>query len=115
MTDSIPRDIRPAFPVEVPRDGVGAKFRELIGLDEIPVEVDFTVGATHEEEGLRLTRLTYPNCLRETISATVLEPLAARSGALPGAVCMPGTGSSAEEVIDKRLYRPKPPESTGPC
>ncbi len=114
MTDTIPRDIRPSFAVEVPRDGVAAKFRELIGLDEIPAEVDFTVGSIHEEDGLSFTQCSFANYLGETISATVLKPLDDGSGALAGAVCMPGTSSSREQVIDKRMYRTKPPDEHGP-
>jgi hypothetical protein len=113
MTDSIPIDISPAFPVEVPRDAVPAKFRELIGLDEIPADVDFTAGSTHEEDGLSFTQYSYANYLGETISATVLKPLHAQSDSLAGAVCMPGTNSSGEEVIDKRMYRTKPPTEHG--
>jgi dienelactone hydrolase len=109
MTDSIPRDIRPAFPIEVPRDGVAAKFRELIGLDEVPREVDFTVGASKEEDGLLLTGVSFRNSLGETVPAKVLRPLDTKTEVLAGAVCMPGTGGTAEEVIAKRLYRPIEP------
>ena len=44
MSNIIPKDIRPAFPVDVPKDAVRSKLLELLGLDEIPKEVDFTAG-----------------------------------------------------------------------
>ena len=108
MTSTIPRDIRPAFAVEVPREQVGTKLRELIGLDEVPGETDFTIESTEEDEGLRLVRVSYSNSLGETISAIAMEPLDQSTGMLPGVVCMPGTGSCAEQVIDKRFYRERP-------
>ena len=113
MPDTIPKDIRPAFPVEVPRSEVPAKFRELLGLDEIPTEADFTVESTREEDGLSFTECSFPNYLGETISATVLKPLDGGSGELAGAVCMPGTSGSREQVIDARMYRTKPPDEHG--
>ena len=36
MSSIIPKDIRPAFPVHVPKDAVRSKLLELLGLDEIP-------------------------------------------------------------------------------
>ncbi len=113
MTDTIPKDIRPSFPVEVPRSGVAPKFRELIGLDEVPAGADFTVESTREEDGLSFTECKFPNYLGETISATVLKPLDGGTGALPGAVCMPGTSGSREQVIDAQMYRTKPPNEHG--
>ena len=108
MTDTIPRDIRPSFPVDVPRDQVRSKFQELLGLDEIPTQVDYTAGESHEEDGLHFTRVSYANYMGETISAVIVRPLETEDRLLAGAVGMPGTGSSAEEVLDTRLYRPKP-------
>ncbi len=113
MPDTIPKNIRPSFPVEVPRSEVPAKFRELIGLDEIPSEADFTVGSTREEDGLSFTECSFANILGETLSATVLKPLGGGSSALPGVVCMPGTNSSRENVLDERMYRTKPPDEHG--
>ena len=113
MPDTIPKDIRPSFPVEVSRSGVPAKFRELIGLDDIPTEADFTVGSTREQDGLSFTECSFANCLGETVSATVLKPLDDGRGELPGVVCMPGTSGSMEQVIDARMYRTKPPTEHG--
>ncbi|MDA1347984.1 MAG: hypothetical protein O3A47_03840 [Chloroflexi bacterium] len=112
MTDSIPVDIRPAFPMEVPRGQVRAKFQELLGLDEVPTEVDFDVGASREEEELRFTDVSYANYMGETISAIMARPLEMGVDLLPGVVGMPETDSSAEEVMDPRLYRPV--EERGP-
>ena len=106
MTDSIPRGIRPSFPVEVPRDEVRMRFQELLGLDEIPTSVDFSTGKSREEDGLCFASLRYANYMGETISAVLIRPVAPGAGPLPGVVGMPGTGSSAEEVIGPRMYRP---------
>ena len=43
MASSLPRDIAPAFPEDVAPDQVRAKLRELLGLDELPADVDFAV------------------------------------------------------------------------
>ena len=67
MSAILPKDIRPAFPVHVPKYAVRSKLLELLGLDEIPKEVDFTEGITEEEEGIRVTQLTYANSLGETV------------------------------------------------
>ena len=108
MTATIPRGIRPSFPVEVPRSQVRIRFQELLGLDEIPASVDFSTGESHEDDGLRFTNLRYANYMGETISAVLVRPVAPGAGPLPGVVGMPGTGSSAEEAIDPRMYRPVP-------
>ena len=75
MPDVIPKDLRPAFPVDVPKDAVRSKLLELLGLDEIPQEVDFTEGTTQEEEGIRVTELTYANSLGETVPGVIMTPL----------------------------------------
>ncbi len=107
MTDMIPRHIRPSFPVEVPRSQVRAKFQELLGIDEIPASVEFDVDEPRGEDGLLFTGLTFASYVGETVRATLVRP-AGTSGPLPGVVAMPGTGSSAEEVLHQRMYRPTP-------
>jgi dienelactone hydrolase len=114
MTDTIPGDIRPSFPVKTPRDRVRSRFQELLGLDEIPSQVDFDLGESREGDGLLLTEVKYANYMGETISATIARPLELAGETLAGVVGMPGTGSSSEEVLDPRLYRPKPEHEHGP-
>ena len=104
MSDVVPKDIRPAFPVHVPKDSVRSKLLELLGLDEIPEQVDFTEGTTGEEEGIRVTQLTYANSLNETVPGILMTPLNASEQKLPGVVCVPGTGGSAEKIADQRFY-----------
>ena len=106
--NNIPSNIRPPFPVEVPREQVGAKFQELLGIDRIPEQVEFDRGESHEDEGLIFTRVTFPNNLGESVEATVVRAADPPAALQAGVVCMPGTGSSMEEVLDPRLYRPKP-------
>ena len=85
--------IEPAFPNPLPLEEVPAKFRELIGLDVIPDQVDFTRGATVVEDGLALTRLTFRNWLGESVHAIAILP-AEPAGTLPGVICTNGTAST---------------------
>ena len=109
MSSIIPKDIRPAFPVHVPKDAVRSKLLELLGLDEIPKEVDFAEGTTWEEEGIRVTQLTYVNSLGETVPGIIMTPLNASSQKLPGVVCVPGTGGSAQKIAHQRFYLEEDP------
>ena len=84
MSSIIPKGIRPTFPVHVPKDAVCSKLLELLGLDEIPKEVDFAEGTTREEGGIRVTQLTYVNSLGETVPGIIMMPLNASSQKLPG-------------------------------
>ena len=107
MQHPIPDNIRPAFPVSVPRKDIPAKFRELIGLDQIPQKAEFWVTKTTQEEELTVTQVRFPNYLGEIISATLMWPSAATEP-LAGVVCMNGTASNADQVAHPRFYRPKP-------
>ncbi len=109
MSNVIPKDIRPAFPVDVPKDAVRSKLLELLGLDEIPTKVDFTVGGTQAEEGIRVTQLTYANSLGETVPGILMIPLKASSQKLPGVVCVPGTGGSAEKIAYQQFFLEEDP------
>ena len=109
MSNVIPKDIRPAFPVHVPQDRVRSKLLELLGLDEIPKEVNFTKGTTQEEEDIRITQLTYANSLGETVPGILMTPLNASSQKLPGVVCVPGTGGSAQKIAHQLFYLEEDP------
>ena len=108
MSEAVPRNIRPAFPIDVAREDVRSKFQEILGIDEIPTELDFDLGTSWEEDGLKFTQIKYPTYTNEIINATVAVPLDLQGARLPGVVGMPGTGSSSEEVLHRTLYRPKP-------
>ena len=109
MSSVIPKDLRSAFPVHVPKDAVRSKLLELLGLDEIPKEVDFTEGTTCEKEDIRITRLRYKNSLGETVPGIMMIPLNASSQKLPGVVCVPGTGGSAEKIAHQRFHLAEDP------
>ena len=109
MSSVIPKDLQPAFPVYVPKDAVRSKLLELLGLDEIPKEVDFTEGTAWEEEGLRVMQLTYVNSLGETVLGIIMIPLDALSQKLPGVVCVPGTGGSAQKIAHQQFYLEEDP------
>ena len=99
--------IEPAFPDPLPLEEVPAKFRELIGLDVIPDQVDFTAADTVVEDGLALTRLTYRNCLGESVHAIAILP-AEPAGTMPGVICTNGTASTAEDVAHPLYHRKTP-------
>ena len=109
MRDVIPKDLRPAFPVNVPKDAVRPKLLALLGLDEIPQEVDFTERGTQEEGGIRVTQLTYLNSLGETVPGVIMTPLNGQNEKLPGVVCVPGTGGSAEKIAHQQFYLEQDP------
>ena len=90
MPDVIPKDLQPAFSVNVPKDAVRSKLLALLGLDEIPQEVDLTEGTTQEEADIRVAQLTYTNSLGETVPGVLMTPLDASDQELPGVVCVPG-------------------------
>ena len=104
MSGILPKDSRPAFPVHLAKDAVRSKLLELLGLDEIPTEVNFTEGATEDEDGIRVTPLTYANSLGEIVPGIIMTPLNASSQKLPSVVCIPGTGGSAEKIADQQFY-----------
>ena len=108
MSDIVPKDIQPAFPVDVPRDTVRSKLLELLGMDEIPSDVDFTKGPTKEEDSLHVTAVTFENSLGETVPRILILPLDAPEQKLPGLVCIPGTSSSAEEAAHPRFEETPP-------
>ena len=99
--------IEPAFPNPLPLEEVPAKFRELIGLDVIPDQVDFTRGATVVEDGLALTRLTFRNWLGESVHAIAILP-AEPAGTMPGVISTNGTASTAEDVAHPLYHRKTP-------
>ena len=106
MPDIVPKDIRPAFPEHVPDAAVRDKLRELLGLDEMPADVDFSAAPAREEDGIRVTPVTFRNSLGETVPGIVMVPLADRGTRLPGVVCIPGTSGSAQQVADLRFEDP---------
>lgn len=109
MRDVIPKDLRPAFPVDVPKDAVHPKLLELLGLGDIPQEVDFTERRTQEEGGIRVTQLTYLNSLGETVPGVIMTPLNGQNEKLPGVICVPGTGGSAEKIAHQQFYLEEDP------
>lgn len=112
MNRRIPKDIRPGFPVNIPQDAVHPKLLELLGMDEVPKDVDFTVGTTKEENEICVAQVTYQNSLGETVPGILMRPLDTPSQKLPGVVCIPGTSGSAERVAHPQFYREQP--HTGP-
>ncbi len=100
MANPLPRDIAPAFAQPVAPDHVRARLREILGLDVLPGAVDFAVEDTADEGDLTVTRVMYGNSLGEKLDAVIMAPVGT---ALPGIVCMHGTGGSIERVVGTEL------------
>ena len=81
--------------------------REFSACSVIPAQVDFTTAGTVVEDGLALTRLTFRNCLGESVHATAIVP-AEPAGTLPGVICTNGTASTAEDVANPLYHRETP-------
>ena len=112
MNEHISKDIRPAFPQTLAPDQIQTKLLELLGLEDIPDEIEYEVEWEREEEGIRLTGLTYSNCLGESVPGILAIPLLEDMSNLPAVVCVPGTSGTAERVAGPRFYRDNP--SKGP-
>ena len=112
MSNIVPKDLKPAFPEPFRGDGVRPKLLEILGMDAVPgpADVSFTaIDATDDREGIRRTKVTYRNSLGEDVPGIMMLPTVAPPDPLPGVVCIPGTGGSAEEVADSD-FEPTPPD-----
>jgi dienelactone hydrolase len=107
----IPEDTAPAFPSPVARDDVRPKLLELLGLESLPDDVAFELDPPEVEGQLRVQRLRFVNSQGETVPGVLCTPIDAEHE-LPGVVCLPGTGGSAEQLADARFHRPS--ETSGP-
>ncbi len=102
------KGLRPRYPESVPPEKIREKLLELFGMAEIPEQVDFTLGDSRVEDDIRLTNITYANSHGETVPAILIEPLDNPAKHLPGVVCIPGTGGSAERMALERYYKDGP-------
>jgi len=97
----------------VPAQGVREKLHELLGLEAIPSDVEFIRGEPEQQEDALIeSRVAYRNSLRETVPGILLLPVDAGSGAIPGVVCVSGTGGDAERVTHPEFHLGA--EDTGP-
>ncbi len=101
MSDLVPEGLRPSYPEPVTGDDIRPKLLELLGLEHLPGSVDFELGESTEDEGLQFRSLSYVNSLGETVPGILCVPDGERP--LPGVVCMPGTGGSAEQLTDTKF------------
>ena len=106
---AIPRDVTPAYASPVGADEVRPKLMELLGLESVPTETDFTAEPPEVEDGVRLRRLRFSNSMGETAPAVLCAPVEA-DGPLPGVVCIPGTGGSAESITRALFNRHDEPD-----
>ena len=106
---AIPRDVTPAYASPVRADEVRTKLMELLGLESAPTEADFSAEPSTVEDGVRLRRLRFANSMGETVPAVLCAPAEA-DGPLPGVVCIPGTGGSAESITRALFNRADEPD-----
>ena len=104
MQSIIPKGIRPAYPDAIPAAAVRSKLVELLGLEEIPAEIDYTTEGRQEAGDLCTMRVSYENSLGETVPGILMVPREESARKRPGIVCVPGTGGAAEEIADSRFY-----------
>ena len=104
MQSIIPKGIRPAYPAAIPAAAVRSKLVELLGLEEIPVAIDYITESWQEEDGLCTMRVRYENSLGETVPGILMVPREESAHNRPGIVCVPGTGGKAEEIAHPRFY-----------
>ena len=105
LTQSIiPKGIRPAYPAAIPVAAVRSKLVELLGLEEIPIAIDYITESWQEEDGLCTMRVRYENSLGETVPGILMVPREESAHNRPGIVCVPGTGGKAEEIAHPRFY-----------
>ena len=105
---AIPGDLTPSFASPVAGAEVRPKLMELLGLESVPTDTDFTAEPSEIEDGVRLQRLRFANSMGETVPAVLCAPVEA-DGPLPGVVCVPGTGGSAESITRALFNRPDEP------
>ena len=74
MQSIIPKGIRPAYPDAIPAAAVRSKLVELLGLEEIPVAIDYITESWQEEDGLCTMRVKYENSLGETVPGILMVP-----------------------------------------
>jgi dienelactone hydrolase len=111
MSDLIPQDITPAYPVQIPDEAVRVRLLELLGLESIPESVNVTMDSEEKTaEGMTLIRLHFTNVLGETVPGILLIPSGADTRPRPGVVCLPGTSGDAGRLTHKRFYRQSPTE-----
>ncbi len=107
----IPRDITPAYPDPVRGPAIRPKVLELLGLGELPTAITFKGEASKTtSDGLSVMSVSFQNSLGETVPGVLITPAGAATGALPGVVCMPGTGGDAARMTEARFYREGPDE-----
>jgi len=106
----IPNHIQSAFPESVTGKDVKLKLLEILGLDMLPIpnKVDFTViESGTDPDGISWSSIRFNNSLGESVPGIIQIPVKTKNLKLPGIVCIPGTGGSAEEVADTR-FEPTP-------
>ncbi len=105
MNSTIPENLQPTFPEQVPPARVREKLLELLGPDDVSLEVKYDSKRVEETEQIRTTHLTYRNSLREFVPGILMLPQIESANLRPGIVCLPGTGGCAEDLADPQFHQ----------
>jgi hypothetical protein len=106
----IPADLQPAFASPVRGAAVQPKLCELLGVEALPTTASVLASWDEtarsegpEADGVSWVKGTFANSLGQRVpTVLVLPPVASATGC--GVVCVPGTGGSAEQLADARIY-----------
>ena len=104
MDSLIPQNLQPSRPEQVAKARVRDKLLELLGLDEVPPEVEHASMRETESEQIRTTHLSYRNSLGESVPGILMVPRGDSTTNRAGIVCLPGTGGCAEDLADSRFH-----------
>jgi len=112
LSNPIPKDIKPAFPVAVERESIRGKLLELLGIDKLPENVAFIEESVQKHHDVRMIRGMYRNPLGESVPTIIMLPKDIQDHPIPGVVCIDGTAGDAERMSNLNFYRSQP--QTGP-
>lgn len=106
MDNRLTSKISPAPSQVVDDHQVRTVLTGLLGLDPMADDVAYTVHQIAEsDEQMRIIHLSYENMLGERVPGTLIIPASSFPRPLPGVICLPGTGSHADDLIDRRYER----------
>ena len=106
INQKIPKGLKPTYQQNIAPEKVREKLLEILGIEELPTNINFNVAKPKENEGLIEYKIKYQNSLSEKIEATVITPITNQPNKLAGIVCMGGTAATKETVSYTHLTLP---------
>ena len=108
INQKIPKGLKPTYQQNIAPEKVREKLLEILGIEELPTNINFNVAKPKENEPLIEYKIKYQNSLSEKIEATVITPITNQPNKLAGIVCMGGTAATKESITNEKFYRPHP-------